>query len=214
LKNQGEDGGQPSLRTNNTKPNVESTGDVVCRLDVVLLAARRQHGLDSNTLSAMTHIDQRVLEALEGNQKTYYDVSVFKRLCYVCGVGFGTLLEYLTPEQLLQERARDRKPQEVTLPALYLRTPLPEDCGRVYCLLQQIIASKRPDFLAQLGKPRKRHVSYPDLESLWGIKAQRLADWANNVPTRYHRSAMAQLCHALHLRVDDIWRYDPPALEE
>ena len=210
MKNQGENGGLPRLHTDGNSANVASKGDVVCRLDVVLLAARRQYKLDSKTLSGMTHIDQRVLEALKENQKRYYDVSVFARLCYVCGVRFGTLLEYLTPDQVRKERALDRKPQEITLPVLSLHTPLPEDFGRIRCLLQEIIANRQPDFLARLGKPGKRHVSYPDLESLLLIKAQRLADWTNNVPARYDRSKMAELCHALELGIDDLWRYELP----
>ena len=185
-------------------------GDVVCRLDVVLLAAQRQHDLDIGTLASITRIDRRVLDALRKNQKGQYDLSVFARLCWVFDVQIGTFLEYLTPEQVGQDRASPRALGHITLPDLSLREPLPEDYGAIRCRLKEIIASRASDFLAHMGKPGKRHVSYPDLEMLLHIKAQRLSDWANNVPSRYDRVAMAELCHALRLGVDDLWVYASP----
>jgi DNA-binding Xre family transcriptional regulator len=192
------------------RENAGDVGDVVCRLDAVLQAAQRQYGLGIGDLAAITGIDARVLDALGRDLKQQYDLGVFARLCCVFDVQPGIFLEYLTPARLAAERAAPRSPDQVTLPTLSLRTPLPEDPGSIRCLLKQIIAGRRQDYLARLGKPGKRHLSYPDLESLLGIKFQRLADWANNVPTRYDRLKMAELCHALQLGVDDIWRHEAP----
>jgi DNA-binding Xre family transcriptional regulator len=187
-------------------------GAVVCRLDAVLLAAQRHYQVDLDVLAKVTQIDRRVLSALVKDQKEQFDASVFARLCWVFDVPLGALLEYLSPQQLERERASAPSPVQITLPAVSLRSELPTDYGAVRCLLRQVLDCRQQEWLSRLGKPGKRHVSYPDLESLLGIKAQRLADWANNVPTRYDRVKMAELCHALRLGVGDLWVYDPAEL--
>jgi transcriptional regulator with XRE-family HTH domain len=192
----------------------ETIGTVICRLDAVLVMARRSHQLeDLAELARLTGIDHRVLADLERDRRAKFDASVLARLCATLwGITPGTLLEYLPPpEPVGTQEGDDSSPKTVslTLPVFSLRSALPGTYGRIRCLLRNRIAEQSEQGAHQEGTS-PHHPSYVELGRRLGLHPETVSGWMNDRILRYDRTTLAQLCHRLQVGVDGLLLYVPP----